>query len=93
MGSKGNNGYFEVLYKTPALESLILTKPSEQDIMKESRKQGMITIKEDGLIKMLNGFVSFDEFMKFKNGKVRLDSQGETLPLRLWFLKIQMLSY
>ena len=64
MGSKGRMGIFEVLYKTPALESLILTKPSEQDIMKESRKQGMITIKEDGLIKMLNGFVSFDEFMK-----------------------------
>ena len=36
MGSKGRMGIFEVLYKTPALESLILTKPSEQDIMKES---------------------------------------------------------
>ena len=64
MGSKGRVGIFEVLYKTSALESLILTKPSEQDILKESRKQGMTTIKEDGLIKMLNGFISFDEFLK-----------------------------
>ena len=64
MGSKGRMGIFEVLYKTSALESLILTKPSEQDILKESRKQGMTTIKEDGLIKMLNGFISFDEFLK-----------------------------
>src|SRR3989338_2160416 len=64
MGSKGRTGIFEVLYKTPALESLILTKPSEQDILKESRKQGMITIKEDGLMKALNGLISFDEFLK-----------------------------
>ena len=64
MGSRGRIGVFEVLYKTPALESLILTKPSEQDILKESRKQGMITIKQDGLIKALNGLISFDEFLK-----------------------------
>ena len=64
MGSKGRMGIFEVLYKTPDLESLILTKPSEQDIMKESRKQGMLTIKEDGLVKMFNGLISFDEFLK-----------------------------
>ena len=64
MGSKGRIGVFEVLYRTPALERLILTKPSEQEILKEARKQGMITIKEDGLIKMLNGFISFNEFIK-----------------------------
>ena len=64
MGSRGRIGIFEVLYKTPSLESLILTKPSEQDILKESRKQGMITIKEDGLMKALNGLISFDEFLK-----------------------------
>src|SRR3989339_569736 len=64
MGSRGRIGIFEVLYKTPSLESLILTRPSEQDILKESRKQGMITIKEDGLMKALNGLISFDEFLK-----------------------------
>ena len=64
MGNRGRLGIFEILYKTSALESIILTKPSEQDILKESRKQGMITLQEDGLIKMLNGFISFDEFIK-----------------------------
>ena len=62
MGNRGRVGIFEILYKTSALENIILTKPSEQDILKESRKQGMITLQEDGLIKMLNGFISFDEF-------------------------------
>ena len=64
MGSKGRMGIFEVMRRTPDLERIILTKPSEQDILKEARKQGMTTIKEDGLIKMLNGFISFDEFVK-----------------------------
>ena len=63
MGSKGRIGIFEIFYKTPALENLILTKPSEQDILKESRRQGMITIKEDGLIKTLNGLISFNDFL------------------------------
>ena len=64
MGSKGRMGIFEVMYKTPTMENIILTKPSEQDVMKELRKQGMTTIKEDGLIKTLNGLISFDEFLK-----------------------------
>ena len=64
MGSKGRMGIFEVMRRTPDLERIILTKPSEQDILKEARNQGMTTIKEDGLIKTLNGFISFDEFMK-----------------------------
>ena len=64
MGSKGRMGIFEVMHKTPTMENIILTKPSEQDVMKELRKQGMTTIKEDGLIKTLNGLISFDEFLK-----------------------------
>lgn len=64
MGSRGRIGAFEVIYKTPSMENLILKKPSDQDILEEARKQGMITIKEDGLIKMFNGLISFEEFLK-----------------------------
>ena len=64
MGSRGRIGAFEIIYKTPEMENLILKKPSDQDILEEARKQGMITIKEDGLIKMFNGLISFEEFMK-----------------------------
>ena len=64
MGSRGRIGAFEIIYKTPEMENLILKKPSDQDILAEARKQGMITIKEDGLIKMFNGLISFEEFIK-----------------------------
>ncbi|MCK6462380.1 MAG: GspE/PulE family protein [Candidatus Pacebacteria bacterium] len=63
-GTKGRIGVFEVLYKTPELESIILNNPVEPEIMKEARRQGMLTMKEDGLMKMLNGAISFEEFIK-----------------------------
>ena len=64
MGSKGRIGILKFFTKLQTWRALFLTKPSEQDIMKESRKQGMLTIKEDGLVKMFNGLISFDEFLK-----------------------------
>ena len=63
-GTKGRVGVFEVIYKTVELENIILAKPSEQEILKEARRQGMITIREDGLMKMLSGDISLEEFLK-----------------------------
>lgn len=63
-GTRGRMGVFELLYKTPELERIILTKPNEQEIMKEARNQGMLTMREDGLIKMLKGYIPFEEFIR-----------------------------
>ncbi|PJE73751.1 MAG: hypothetical protein COV02_00870 [Candidatus Terrybacteria bacterium CG10_big_fil_rev_8_21_14_0_10_41_10] len=63
-GTRGRFGVFEILYKTPGLETAILERPTEQDIMKEARKQGMFTMKEDGMIKMFNGLISLEEYLK-----------------------------
>lgn len=62
-GTRGRLGVFELLYKTPELETIILTGPGEQDIMKEARRQGMLTMREDGLVKVLNGQIPFEEFI------------------------------
>lgn len=63
-GTRGRIGVFEILYKTPELEKIILNNPTEPEIMKEARRQGMMTMKEDGLVKMLDGRISFEEFVK-----------------------------
>lgn len=60
-GTRGRIGVFEVLEMNPAIEKLILTKPTEQDIMKEARKQGMITMREDGILKVLQGQIGLEE--------------------------------
>ena len=61
-GAKGRQGVFEILKKTPGLENIILTNPVEQEIVKEARKQGMLTMREDGLIKLLKGTIGIDDF-------------------------------
>lgn len=63
-GTRGRIGVFELLYKTPDLENAILTNPTEQEIVKIAKNQGMITMREDGLIKALNGVISFEEYVK-----------------------------
>lgn len=63
-GSRGRTGVFEILVKTPQLENLILTNPTEPEIFKEARRQGMITMKEAGILKILNGEVGIEELNK-----------------------------
>ncbi len=63
-GARGRTGGFEILEKTPELENIILTNPTEPEIMKEARRQGMITIREQAIMKVFDGIISLDEFNK-----------------------------
>ncbi len=60
-GSSGRVAVYEVLRMTPELEQIILSGPTEPSILKEGRRQGMITMQEDGVIKVLAGSVGFEE--------------------------------
>ena len=43
------------------IENLILNNPIESAVFKSLRKKGMITMKEDGIIKALNKIIPFEE--------------------------------
>ena len=60
-GTKGRVAIFEVLYMTKELEKLILKKPSEIDIEDEAKRQGMINMKQSGILKVLKGTVGLEE--------------------------------
>lgn len=60
-GAKGRMAVFEVLEKTPELEEIILKNPVEPEIVKESRRQGMLTMREDTLKKIFNGVIGLEE--------------------------------
>jgi type IV pilus assembly protein PilB len=60
-GTMGRMGVFEVLKITKEMEQIILTNPTEPPVFKEARRQGMITMREDGIIKVLEGKVGFEE--------------------------------
>lgn len=63
-GTRGRMGVFEVLSMTPELEKIILTGPSESRIAEEARRQGMITIKQDGILKVLRGLIGLEELLE-----------------------------
>ncbi|TSC72139.1 MAG: hypothetical protein G01um101470_416, partial [Parcubacteria group bacterium Gr01-1014_70] len=61
-GTRGRVGVFEVLAMTPDLEKLILEEqPSEAKIAEEARRQGMLTMRQDGILKVLNGTIGIEE--------------------------------
>ena len=55
---------FEILEMTPQLEAVISAEINELKILNESKKQGMITLRQDGVIKALKGFISIEEVLK-----------------------------
>lgn len=63
-GTKGRIAVFEMLAMTPQLEEIILSNFSEAKIQAEAQRQGMITMKQDGVIKVLQGIISFEEMLK-----------------------------
>ena len=60
-GTRGRLGVFEILKVTPELEHVILTEPVEEKVYAAARAQGMLTMREDAIMKALAGEIPFEE--------------------------------
>jgi len=60
-GFKGRIGIFEVLSITPTIEDLAIGRRPANEIKEVAIKDGMITMKQDGIIKALQGLTTIDE--------------------------------
>ena len=60
-GLKGRAPMFEMLQVDKEIEELILGKKSEEQIWNAARKKGMISMKEDAMIKSIEGTIPFIE--------------------------------
>ncbi len=60
-GVRGRMAVFEVLEMNKEIEQIILTDPTEPRLMKAARENGMFTMKEDALLKSMQGLVPFEE--------------------------------
>ncbi len=60
-GTKGRIPVFEFLRLDKDIEHIILTKPEEQMIYDIARRKGMLTMKDDALIKAFQGIIPFEE--------------------------------
>lgn len=60
-GYKGRTGIFEGFVVDPELENFILKSPSITELRKKILKKGMITMYQDGLLKVLNKQTTIEE--------------------------------
>jgi len=56
-------GLFEILSMTKELSEIILKEPSETKVFEESKNQGMITMYQDGILKVLTGITTIEEVL------------------------------
>ncbi|MDI6591443.1 MAG: GspE/PulE family protein [Patescibacteria group bacterium] len=68
-GYSGRIALFEVLAMTDELSDIILKEPSETRIAKEAKAQGMITMKQDGILKALKGITTIEEVLRVAEEK------------------------
>ena len=54
----------EVLLLSPAIKELVLSKAQEQAIKQQARREGMQTLREDGILKARNGLTSLEEVLR-----------------------------
>lgn len=64
LGYLGRMGVFEVLVVSDKIAKLILEHTSSAEIEKVSIAEGMITMKQDGYLKVLEGITSLEEILR-----------------------------
>lgn len=60
-GFKGRVGIYEFMAVDDDLENFIMPGPSTADLAKKAQEKGMTTMKQDGVIKVLQGITTLDE--------------------------------
>ena len=60
-GYRGRIGIFEAFLIDDEMEKFILTSPSISALREKAIKKGMVTMYQDGLIKVLNGITTIEE--------------------------------
>lgn len=63
-GTVGRVALYEVLAMSPGLETVISSGPTLQKIAKEAKAQGMVSMRQDGVMKALEGLVSIEEVVR-----------------------------
>jgi type IV pilus assembly protein PilB len=63
-GYRGRIGIYEVMVMTEEIEDLALKHASRNQIEVQSQKQGMLTMYQDGILKVIDGLTTLDEVLR-----------------------------
>jgi len=60
-GYQGRAGLYEVMEVTEEIQQLIIKHATSHEVQKVAMQQGMITMRQDGYLKALNGITTIEE--------------------------------
>ena len=63
-GYKGRQGLYEVMLMTSALRRLVLKGGSTEEVREQAVKDGMLTLRMDGMVKVKKGVTTLEEVVK-----------------------------
>jgi type IV pilus assembly protein PilB len=63
-GYAGRQGLYEVMPMTPTLRRMVLQGASGAELQQQAVAEGMITLRQDGLLKVQRGVTTLDEVLK-----------------------------
>jgi type IV pilus assembly protein PilB len=66
-GYRGRMGIHEVLEMTPTIKDMVMTQKTGDEVELQARKEGMLTMIEDGIYKAARGFTSIEEVLRVIN--------------------------
>ncbi len=66
-GTRGRVAVFEMFKIDKKIQEIILKNPTEAVIYEEARKNGMLTMKEDAMLKAINGIIPYREVYNFSD--------------------------
>ena len=68
-GFSGRVAVFEVLSMSSQFSDIILKEPSEAKVIEEAKRQDMLTMKQDGILKVLAGITTIEEVLRVAEEK------------------------
>ena len=63
-GYRGRTAIYEALTVTAEIESLIMKKGSSHELYRQARREGMESLRDSGLKKVISGITSLDEVLR-----------------------------
>lgn len=66
-GYKGRMGIHEVLEISPTLKEMVMAGKTGDEVETQARKEGMLTMLEDGIFKAAQGSTSVEEVLRVIN--------------------------
>lgn len=78
IGLKGRLGIYEVVPVSDAIKEIITEKNGSEELLaKEREKMGILTIRQDGILKLLKGLTTIEEIERVTEGNITLSEEND----------------